>query len=106
MNISDIHFHDTQILRVIEDSEADTLSMEVIYPVDWENNEFEPRTLVFTDAYNYQVHEMPFLGSPMILEVEVLGKNDRWTNLRLLTNAGYRDVTCVSVELLSEGGAA
>lgn len=106
MNISKIHFHDTQILRVIEDTEADTLSMEVIYPVDWENNEFEPRKLVFTDAYNYQVHEMPFWGSPMILEIEVLGKNDRWTHLRLLTNAGYRDVSCVSVELLSEGRAA
>ena len=106
MNISDIHFHDTQILRVIEDTEGDILSMEVDYPVNWENNEFEPRTLVFADAYNYQVHEMPFWGSPMILEMEVLGKTDRWTHLRLRTNAGYRDVSCVSVELLPEDGAA
>lgn len=105
MNISDIHFHDAQILRVVEDTVAGTLSMEVIYPIDWELNKFEPRTLVFADAYNYQVHEMPFWGSPMILDVEILGRTDRWTHLRLQTNAGYRDVSCVSVELLPEGSA-
>jgi len=105
MNISDIHFHDTQILRVVEDTEADTLSVEVVYPVDWERNEFAPRTLVFSDAYNYQVHEMPFSGNPTILEVHVLGTTDRWTHLRLKTNAGFRTVSCVSVTLFDGGDA-
>jgi hypothetical protein len=41
MDISSIHFHDTQILRVIEDCAADTLTMQVEYPVDWEPNLFE-----------------------------------------------------------------
>lgn len=101
MDISEIHFHDTRILRVIEDPEQDTLTMEVSYPVDWENNEFEPRILVFANAYNYQVHEMPFHGAPTILDVDILGTTDRWTLLRLQTNAGFRDVTCVSVMLTS-----
>jgi hypothetical protein len=38
MNISEIHFHDTKILRVTEDASSDTLIMDVIYPVDWQTN--------------------------------------------------------------------
>jgi hypothetical protein len=102
MDISDIHFHDTQILRVIEDTATDTLTMEVDYPVDWEHNVFEHRKLVFSDAYNYQVHEMPFSGVPTILNVDILGTSGRWTRLRLQTNAGFREVICVSVSLISD----
>lgn len=98
-NISNIHFHDTQILRVIE--ETDTLTMNVNYPVDWEHNIFEHCKLVFYDAYNYQVHEMPFSGIPTILEVDILGTTNRWTHLRIQTNAGFRTVSCVSVTLYS-----
>jgi hypothetical protein len=115
MNISDIHFHDTQILRVVEDTATDTLTMYVDYPVDWQRGVFEHRRLVFSDAYNYQVHEMPFSGVPTILDVDVLETNDpltrqypdtnRWTRLRLKTNAGFRDVSCVSVTLTHDDHA-
>ncbi len=101
MDISDIHFHDSQILSVIEDPQADTLTMEIDYPVDYDANIFEPHRLVFSDAYNYQVHEMPFDGCPTILEVEVMGTTDRWTHLRMETNAGFRSLSCASVVLLS-----
>jgi len=116
MNVSDIHFHDTQILRVIEDTATDELTMHVDYPVDWENGVFEHRKLIFSNAYNYQVHEIPFSGIPTILNVDILETNDswthlhpdtnRWTRLRIQTNAGFRDVSCVSVMLVSDDNMA
>lgn len=102
MNISNIHFHDTQILRVIEENETDTLIMNVDYPVNWEHNIFEHRKIVFYDAYNYQVHEMPFSGIPTIIEINILGTTNRWTHLRIQTNSGFRNVSCVSVRLISD----
>lgn len=99
MDLSGIHFQDTRILRVIEDTAADTLTMEVSYPLDWEQNLFEPRHLVFHDAHSYAVAEGPFQGSPDILDVEVIGTSGRWSRLRLETSAGQREVSCVSVSL-------
>jgi hypothetical protein len=97
MNLSDIHFHDTKIRRVTEDTQTDTLTMDVRYPLDWENNIFEPRLLVFEDVYNYQVFEGPFQGCPTILDAKIVGTDGRWKRLRLETNAGYREVNCVAV---------
>ena len=57
MDISGIHFHDTEIHRVTEDTAARTLTMEVTYPVDWEQNVFEKRLLIFDDVHHYQVAE-------------------------------------------------
>lgn len=99
MDISTIHFHDTQILRVIEDCVADTLTMEVEYPVDWECNVFERRLLVFDDVHSYQVFEQPFHGSPTILDAKVVATEGRWTRLRLDTNAGRRELSCTGVRL-------
>ena len=99
MDISAIHFHDTQILRVIEDCIADTLTMEVEYPVDWERNVFERRLLVFDDVHSYQVFEQPFHGSPTILDVEVVATEGEWSRLRLDTNAGRRELSCTGVRL-------
>lgn len=99
MDISSIHFHDTQILRVIEDCAADTLTMEVEYPVDWERNVFEKRLLVFDDVHGYQVFEGPFHGLPTILDAGIIGTEDRWSRLRLDTNAGRRELSCTAVRL-------
>ena len=95
-NLSTIHFHDTQILRVIEDCATDTLTMEVEYPVDWENNVFEKRLLVFDDVYSYQVFEGPFQGQPTILDAEIVGGDGR---IRLNTNAGRRELYCTGVNI-------
>jgi len=100
MDISTIHFHDTQILRVIEDCVADTLTMEVEYPVDWERNIFERRLLVFGDVHSYQVFEQPFHGSPTILDAEIVATEGRWSRLRLDTNAGRRELSCTGVRLI------
>lgn len=99
MDLSGIHFHDTRILRVIEDPATDTLTMSVSYPVDWEQNRFEPRRLVFVDSHNYQVFEIPFAGCPAILDAEVISTDGRWSRVRLETNAGYREISCETVTL-------
>jgi hypothetical protein len=100
MDISSIHFHDTKIHRVIEDAAAKTLTMEVTYPVDWERNAFEKRLLIFEDVHHYQVVEWElFGGEPTILDAEIVSVADRWTRVRLDTNAGHRELSCVSVRL-------
>ena len=106
MDISAIHFHDTQILRVIEDCETDTLTMEVEYPVDWDRNVFEKRLLIFEDVHGYQVFEGPFEGCPTILEASIIGTEDRWSRLRLETNAGRRELSCTAVTLVEYGRVA
>ena len=99
VDLSSIHFHDTRILKVIEDTQSDVLTMEVNYPVDWNNNEFEKRRLVFENILNYQVHEIAFHGSPTILDAKVLQEESRRTRIRLETNAGHRDLSCSVVKL-------
>lgn len=100
MDLDAIHFHDTGILRVIEDTQADTLTMEVEYPVDWENNKFEPRKLIFEDVLNYRVSEGPFHGSPTILNAIVITEDGHRTRIRLETNAGERELSCAAVRLV------
>jgi len=99
MDISDIHFHDCQLRRVIELCSTNDLLMEVNYPVDWENNHFEPRTIVFRDVLNYRVDEGPFLGAATILDVQDLGLVGSRRNLRIETNAGARTLLCANVEV-------
>jgi hypothetical protein len=99
MDISTIHFHDAQILKVIEDTQTDTFTMEVEYPVDGKNNKFEKRRLIFEDAIDYKISEIPFQGSPTILDAKIISKDARRSRIRLETNAGYRELSCVSVQL-------
>lgn len=100
MDISTIHFHDTQILRVIEDCAADTLTMEVEYPVDWEHNVFEKRLLVFENVHGYQISDAPFQGLPTILDASIVSTDGRWSRVRLETNAGPRELSCTAVRLI------
>jgi hypothetical protein len=99
VDLSSIHFHDTKIFKVIEDTENDLLTMEVNYPVDWNNNEFEKRRLVFENILNYQVNEIAFSGSPTILDARILQEEERRTRIRLETNAGHRDLSCSAINL-------
>jgi hypothetical protein len=59
-----------------------------------------PRLLVFAEAYNYQVFELPFAGAPAILDMSVVDEQGRWRKVRLDTNAGYRELFCTSVKVL------
>lgn len=99
MDLDSIQFHDTRILRVIEDTESNTLTMEVEYPVDWENNRFEKRKIIFDDILNYRVVEGTFQESPTILDVKVISEDGCRTRIRLETNAGERELCCSAVRL-------
>ena len=96
------NFHDTYILSVFEDTATDTITMSVDFPVDWLESIYEKKLLVFSDAFKYQVHELKFQGSPEILKIEIIEKKDWWIRFRLDTNAGYREISCESVELIDE----
>ena len=102
MNISEIHFHDTIILKVIELTEKDKLIFEVDYPVDWENNIFEKRFIVFNDFLNYQNMEGPFEGSPAIYDVKEERINHTHKMLTICSCAGERTLLFSSVELKKE----
>jgi hypothetical protein len=105
IDISSIEFHDVRILRVSEETDTDTLIMDVDYPVDWFESKYQKRRLIFTDAFNYQVHEQPFTGCPTILEAKIATLDNGWTQLRLETNAGFREVSCKDVRLVEPDSA-
>jgi len=100
MEISEIYLHDARLLRVIEDTEDNTLTMEVELPKDKSSDDLVPRLLVFEDVHGYQVSEGPFQGSPAILDMQVIGEQGRWRRVRLNTNAGYRELFCTGVRLI------
>ena len=95
----DIHWHDTLILSVRITPEKDLIEMRLLYPEGWRADSYAERFVVFENAYGYKEFEGPFEGSPAILSVAVVGKHDRWSQLRIETNAGYREVFCEGVYL-------
>jgi hypothetical protein len=92
-------FHDSRIYRVVENAESDELGFEVMYPVDWDNNQFAPRTIVFKDVLRYAVDEGPFAGKPTILEVSEAEQQLGRVSVRIETNAGSRMLLCTGVEI-------
>jgi len=99
MNISEINWHDSVIERVVEDTDSDIIRFEVDYPVDWDNQKWEKRTIYFTDALYYEVHEGPFAGCPTILDVGIIGEKDARKIVRIETNAGYRQLAFKNLRL-------
>ena len=83
--IADIYVHDARLLRVIEDTERDTLTMEVELPVNPDSDELALRRLVFEDVHSYQVFEGPFQGCPAILEMRIVEEQGRWQRVRIDT---------------------
>jgi hypothetical protein len=100
MDLTHIFFHDSEIIRVIEDTRTDDLFMEIEYPTNWEESIFEPRRLVFRDVLEYEVHEGPFYGRPTILDVNEVEQKGERPVLQIETTAGFRQLLCSMVELL------
>lgn len=67
-----LSFHDSTILEVKEDTQNQTLDFLLDYPTDWDNNIFEKKVLRFIDAIIYIKKEIPFSGSPSIMEIKQL----------------------------------
>jgi hypothetical protein len=101
LELSDIHFHDSQLVRVVEVAELHELQLEVLYPVDWDNNVIEPRIIVFLDVLNYRVEEGPFCGAPTLLDAYDNGQDGNYHSVTLQTNAGTRSLLFKRVELRS-----
>lgn len=101
VNISNIHFHDTRLLRALEDTAKDTLTFEVDYPTNWDTNTFERRWIVFDNMLDYRVCEGPFQGAPTILDAQITGDDAAVRfQLQIDTNAGTRYLSCTEVRLL------
>ena len=99
MDLTEINFHDLEITRVIEETDASDLFMEIEYPID-DENVYEPRRLVFRDFLEYEVHEIDFYGPSTILNVTEVRREGERSLLRVDTNAGFRQLLCKKVELL------
>lgn len=99
VDLSGIHFHDCQIIRVVEDLASHSLAMGVDYPVHWDANEFARKQLVFDDCFNYQVFELPFDGFSTILSAETVADEGGWSRVRLETNMGRRELICRGVRI-------
>ena len=106
MDISTIYIHDGRLLRVIEDAEAATLTMECELPATEWSDDLVPRLLVFEDVYNYRVCEGAIVGPPTLLGLEMVGERDGRTSLRLDTTAGYRELDCRAVRIVDHDHAA
>jgi len=100
INISEIHWHDSEILAVLEILERDEIQLWVMYPTDWQTNTFEFRIVVFDDVKEYVINEGHFHGNPTILSAELLDQTDTFIKIRLLTNSGHRDIICQNVRLV------
>jgi hypothetical protein len=106
MDISGIYIHDGRLLRVIEDTEAATLTMECELPILERGERLEPRLLVFEDVYNYRVCEGAIVGPPTLLGMEIVGEHDGRTRLHLDTTAGFRELDCIAVRVIDHDCAA
>jgi hypothetical protein len=91
--IQDIDWHDCEIESVIEIPGKDVLIYNVLYPEDWENGIYVPKSIFFEGHHSHTVEEIPFFGNPTILEVSVVSQKDRFTTIKLETNAGTRIIT-------------
>lgn len=112
MEISDLFIHDARILKVIEDTEMDTIDFLLDYPVNWEKNLFEKRVLRFFDPLYYTVSEIPFDGIPAVIQFSdysvvsyKLGEGiNTFTaerkKVNIITNAGHRSISFSRFELL------
>ena len=104
VDVSNIYVHDGKLLRVIEDAQKETVTMEVLLPADPMNVDLVPRLLVFEGVYGYQISEGPVMGCPTILNlsvVEKLGRLGISSRVRLDTTHGYRELCCTAVRVCS-----
>ena len=70
-----------------------------MYPVDWKNDDYEKRTIVFSEVTNYEVREGLFVGSLSLLACNVLNEDGGRTRVRIETSAGYRQFEFSNVSM-------
>ena len=113
MIINEISFHDSQILKVTENSGEQTLDFFIDFPADWENNIFEKKLLRFENVTFYSLEKIPFDGLLTILNIIDLGETTKdystlsnnglvmiRNKIKIETNAGSRIVEFSNCRLL------
>ena len=102
MIINEISFHDSTILKVTEKSKTQALDFKLYFPVDWDNNIFEKKVLIFENVTFYSLEEIPFGNLRTILNIIDLGETKKdlstygnsWVivrkKIKIETNAGSR----------------
>ena len=113
MIIDEISFHDSQILKVTENSGQQILDFLLSFPTDWENSIFENKTLRFENVISYEIEEIPFEGLISILNIVNLGEikkdfesgKNEWkvtlNRIRIETNAGNRIIEFSNCNLIN-----
>jgi hypothetical protein len=96
MEISDIYVHDGQLLRVVEDTQQERLTMAVMLPASPSSDDLVPRLLVFEGFHGYQISEGRVEGAVTMLDLTVIGKSGEHSRVRVDTNRGYREFYCRS----------
>jgi len=102
VDVSGMYVHDGKLLRVIEDVQKETVTMEVLLPADPTSDDLVPRLLIFEGVYGYQIFEGRFAGCPTIRDlsvVEKLGGLGKWSRVRIDTTYGYRELCCTAVRV-------
>lgn len=100
MEVPDIYVHDGTLLRVIEEPERARILMHVELPNLECDEQLERRLLVFEDVHGYHVAEGCIHGFARLLDFKVVGREQRWSRVRLDTTVGYREILCGSVRVL------
>lgn len=102
MIFDEISFHDSQILKVIENPSEQILEFIIDFPTNWEENMFEQKILKFENVIFYNVEQIPFDGLPSILNIVNLGEvikdfsseKNQWktsrNKIKIETNSGNR----------------
>lgn len=108
----DFPIHDSEILFINEDTLSNTIDFVINYPVDWDNNIFEKKTLRFYNCLNYMTKEIPFASRPQILDFKDYGEINysvgegrnkidiKRRKIELITNAGSRILEFEKLDLI------
>jgi hypothetical protein len=98
MKTTDIFWHDSVTVKVVRSPES-VVAFHVEYPEDWQNEVYVEKTIVFSEVSKYENHEGPFSGSVTILAATEEVDGDQRRLVRLDTNAGYREIRCMDIDL-------
>ena len=101
-DLSNIHFEGARIVRVIEEADRDRLILEVSYPIADGGSHFPRRKLIFQYCSRYFIDEPRMMGEPTIQRVEIVDREPHRITLRMHTDQGVREVTCMP-DVLEEG---
>ena len=96
-DLSTIQFKAARIVRVIEDVDGHRLAFEVSYPIPSGGSDFPRRRLIFHRYNRYVVDEPGCAGEPTIQRVEIGEVDTHRVTIRMHTDLGLREVTCLQV---------